>query len=266
MPTPIELLLDPISLTLFALYALLIAWEALLPARPLPTVPGWRWRGIAAFVCYWLLSSYLPLLWNEYLLPHQRFDLTGLGDVYGALAGLLLYEFGVYLWHRGMHASNGLWRSFHQWHHSAERLDSYGAFWFSPLDMLGWTVLSSLTLTLLIGITPQAATWVLYATTFCSVFQHTNVKTPCWLGYLLQRPESHSVHHQHGLHAGNYSDLPLFDILFGTFRNPADFAEQTGFYPGASNRLRDMLLMRDVTRPRFSAPSTITDSERRSPS
>ncbi|MCQ8105268.1 sterol desaturase family protein [Methylomonas sp. SURF-2] len=248
MPTPIELLLDPVSLTLFALYALLMLWEALRPARALPVVRGWRRRGIAAFIGYWLLSSYLPLMWSDWLSSRQLFDLTRLGDAGGALAGLFLYEFGVYAWHRAMHGSRPLWRGFHQWHHSAERLDSYGAFWFSPLDMLGWTVLASLILTWLVGITPLAATWVLYATTFCSVFQHTNVNTPRWLGYLLQRPESHSVHHQRGVHAGNYADLPLFDIVFGTFRNPAEFAGQTGFDPGASDRVWDMLMMRDVSR------------------
>ena len=31
-------------------------------------------------------------------------------------------------------------------HHSAERLDTSGAFWFSPLDIVGWTALSSLCL------------------------------------------------------------------------------------------------------------------------
>ena len=30
---------------------------------------------------------------------------------------------------------------------SAERVDSFGAFYFSPLDVVGWTVLASLTLT-----------------------------------------------------------------------------------------------------------------------
>ena len=49
---------------------------------------------------------------------------------------------------------------------------------------------------------------------------HWNVSTPAWLGYLIQRPESHCVHHQHGLHRYNYADLPVWDMLFGTFRNP----------------------------------------------
>ena len=43
----------------------------------------------------------------------------------------------------------------HQWHHSAERLDTWGAFWFSPLDMVGWTALFSLALTL-VGLSPAA--------------------------------------------------------------------------------------------------------------
>ena len=36
MPTPLELLLDPISLTVFAVYAALMAWEAIAPTRALP--------------------------------------------------------------------------------------------------------------------------------------------------------------------------------------------------------------------------------------
>lgn len=48
--------------------------------------------------------------------------------------------------HRAMHRFDPLWRVFHQMHHSAERVDTYGAFWFSPWDMVGWTVLGSLML------------------------------------------------------------------------------------------------------------------------
>ena len=127
-----------------------------------------------------------------------------------------------------------------------ERLDTYGAFWFSPLDMVGFTVVYSLALTLVVGLSAEAATMTLYIAMFLTIFQHTNVKTPVWLGYIVQRPESHSVHHQRGVHAWNYSDLPVFDLLFGTFRNPREYAEQQGFYDGASARVGDMILCRDV--------------------
>lgn len=249
MPSPIDLLLDPVSLAVIALYAALILWEGLAPARALPRVRGWKLRGLLSFAMFFYLSSCLPILWSEQLAQYRLFDLTGLGTWAGALAGLLVYEAGVYGWHRAMHGSDLLWRVFHQMHHSAERLDTYGAFWFSPLDMVGWTVLSSLCLTLVVGISPEAATVVLLATTFLSVFQHANLRTPRALGYFVQRPESHSRHHERGIHAGNYSDLPIFDLIFGTFRNPETFAASTGFHDGASARLADMLCFRDVSRP-----------------
>lgn len=249
MPTPIDILLDPASLAVIALYVGLILWEAVAPARTLPSIKGWKVRGLVAFAGYFFLSSYLPLLWSEQLARFQLLDLTALGTWGGALAGLLTYEAGLYVWHRSMHGSDALWRTFHQMHHSAERLDAFGAFWFSPLDMVGFTALFSLCLTLGVGLTPEATTLVLLATTFLSVFQHSNIRTPRWLGYLVQRPESHSRHHARGVHGGNYADLPIFDLLLGTFHNPRDFAADTGFYHGASARVAEMMRCRDVSRP-----------------
>jgi sterol desaturase/sphingolipid hydroxylase (fatty acid hydroxylase superfamily) len=254
MPTPVDILLDPITVTVMALYAALITWEALAPARPLPAVKGWRAKGLAAFFAYVMISTYLPLLWSEHLARFQLVDLAALGTWGGALVGVLVLEGGIYAWHRTMHGSAALWRVFHQMHHSAERLDTFGAFWFSPFDMVGWTVLSSLCLTLVVGITPEAATIVLLVSTFMSAFQHANVRTPRWLGYFIQRPESHSHHHERGVHARNYSDLPLFDLLFRTFHNPGDFAAEQGFYDGASARLADLLRFRDVSVPDANGP------------
>lgn len=249
MPTPIDLLLDPIAWIFFALYGALIAWEAFAPARKLPSVRGWIARGLGSFAVYFYLSSYLPLLWDRYLEPYQLLDLSALGTLGGAIIGVLLYELGVYVWHRSMHRFDALWRGFHQMHHSAERVDTFGAFYFSPMDMIGWTALWSLCLVLLVGITPAAATATFLATAFLGIFQHTNIRTPRWLGYVVQRPESHSVHHQKGLHYFNFSDLPLWDLVFGTFRNPQKYSEEQGFYPGASARVFEMITFRDVSRP-----------------
>jgi sterol desaturase/sphingolipid hydroxylase (fatty acid hydroxylase superfamily) len=246
MPTPLEILLDPASLTVLALYGALIGLEALFPARTLPAVRGWRTRALLVFAVYFFLSSYLPLLWSETLAKYQLFNLEAVHPAVGAGIAVLVYEFLVYWWHRAMHGTNWLWRGFHQMHHSAERVDSFGAFYFSPLDIVGWTLLASLTLTVGVGLSPQAVSWFLYATTLLAVFQHTNIRTPQWLGYIVQRPESHSLHHARGVHRHNYSDLPLWDIVFGTFHNPKDFAAEAGFYPGASARIPQMLAFRDV--------------------
>lgn len=249
MPTPLEILLDPISLGVLALYASIMLWEAIAPARQLPKIKGWHARALGSFAVYFYLSSYLPLLWDGFLAQYQLIDMSHLSAVGGALVGLLVYNALLYGWHRSMHRSKTLWRACHQMHHSAERLDTFGAFYFSPMDMIGFTFLGSLALALGVGLSPEAITLFLFAAMFLGIFQHANVRTPQWLGYFIQRPESHTVHHGRGLHHYNYADLPIFDILFGTFRNPKSYEMETGFYEGASSRILDMLIWRDVSAP-----------------
>jgi sterol desaturase/sphingolipid hydroxylase (fatty acid hydroxylase superfamily) len=253
MPTPLQLLLDPITLTMLAMFAALALAEHVFPGRALPRMPGWRARGLAVFGVYFLLSSYLPLLWADALAPLQVFNLSGWPTLAAALLGLLVYELFAYAYHRGMHSVDAWFRVSHQMHHSAERLDVYGAFWFSPLDIVGWTLVPSVALTLL-GLPPAAATATILVITFLGIFQHANLRTPRWLGYIVQRPESHTIHHARGIHAKNYADLPLIDMLFGTFANPQRFEHATGFWHGASERVLDMLLARDVTRPASNRP------------
>lgn len=253
MPTPFEILFDPISLVIIAIYIGLMIWEAVFPGRKLPQVKYWKLKGLTAFAIYFYLSSYLPLFMDPYLEPYRLLDITGLGTLGGAVVGLLLYELGIYIWHRTMHRSDFLWRTFHQVHHSAERLDTYGAFFFSPLDMVGWTILGSICFALTVGLSPQAITVTLLTATFLGMFQHANIRTPRWLGYIVQRPESHTIHHARGIHKHNYSDLPLFDILFGTFYNPRGFEHETGFYEGSSHKIKEMLLFKDVSQAKKTA-------------
>ncbi len=248
LPTPLELVLDPISLIVLGMYGTLMIWEALAPARKLPSIKYWKLKGIIAFIIFFYLSSYFPLLWDGYLAKYQIFDLTGLGTFWGVVVGVLIYETGLYLWHRTIHKSDTLWKVFHQMHHSAERIDSFGAFYFSPMDMIGFTFLGSFCLVLIAGFTPQATTLIILGTTFLAIFQHSNIKTPSWLGYIIQRPEAHAYHHAKGIHSNNYSDLPLIDIIFGTFHNPKKYSHETGFYIGGSSKIKDMLLFKDISK------------------
>ena len=93
---------------------------------------------------------------------------------------------------------------------------------------------------------------------FCACFQHANIRTPRWLGYIVQRPESHSVHHGRGVHAYNYTDLPIFDLLFGTFKNPEHHEVEAGFYDGASRRLGQLLLGVDVNSPKAAPAAAVS--------
>ena len=251
VPTLVQLFTDPISLTFFALFGGVWGVEALFPARRLPTIPGHRLRGVATLLIYFLISSYLPLVVGPWLALFKVADLTFLGTWRGGAAAFLVYQLLAYAYHRSLHHFDGLFRAVHQMHHSAERLDVASAFLFGPLDMIGWTLISTVALSIA-GITPGATVVFLLGGAFVSTFQHANLRTPRWLGYLIQRPESHSHHHARGVHAQNYADLPLIDLLFGTFVNPREFADHTGYYDGASGRVADMLLLRDVSTPRES--------------
>jgi sterol desaturase/sphingolipid hydroxylase (fatty acid hydroxylase superfamily) len=248
VPSLFDLIVDPVSLSVLALYVAMSCWERLRPARVLPRVPHWQLRGLAAFAVYFLISSYLPFLVQEPLARLSLFDGRSLGTLGGGLLAYVLYEFLLYLWHRALHEFDALFLSFHQLHHSAERVDVSGAFWFSPLDMIGFTLVSLLALSFVL-VTPQAGTLFLLLGSFSAVFQHANLRTPHWLGYVIQRPEMHALHHARGAHRNNYSDLPLFDMLFGTYENPREFAGENGYYPGASSRILAMLLCKDVSRP-----------------
>jgi sterol desaturase/sphingolipid hydroxylase (fatty acid hydroxylase superfamily) len=249
VPSLFELFTDPISLAFFGIVLALWTLETLFPARRLPALNGHRIRGMLSLLGFFLVSSYLPYLLGPWLAPLRIADLSTLGTWGGAACTMLLYQAFGYVYHRSLHRFDFLFQAVHQAHHSAERLDVPSAFFFGPLDMVGWTLCSTLSLSVL-GVTPEATTAFVLAGSLLSTFQHANLRTPRWLGYFVQRPESHSLHHARGVHQKNYADLPIFDLLFGTFANPPGFAAEAGFYDGASARVGDLLLLRDVTRPR----------------
>ncbi|MGZ6036243.1 MAG: sterol desaturase family protein [Myxococcaceae bacterium] len=222
--------------------------ERLRPARPLPRIRLWRLIGVLAFLMTGFISSTMPLLYASFARAHRVLDLERLGTLGGAAVAFLGTELMAYWWHRARHRPV-LWRLMHQMHHSAERLDIFGSSFFHPFDIAGEIVLSGLVATMLLGVSPEGAAAAGLVSVFLSLFQHSNIRTPRWLGYVVQRPESHSIHHGRGIHAFNYANLPLWDMLFGTFRNAERFEPETGFYDGASRRIGAMLLFRDVSRP-----------------
>ncbi|MEM7485823.1 MAG: sterol desaturase family protein [Bacteroidota bacterium] len=247
LPTPWEILLDPISLIVYVIFGGLFIWETMFPARKLPEIRFWKLKGLLFFLAYMLLTTYIPLLWDSFLAPYQLVDLSTMSIPLQLLIGVVLFELVQYGWHISMHKSDFLFRVSHQMHHSAERLDVPSAFMFSINDMIGLSLVGSMSFTLITGLAPQAITIIILVLTFLGVFQHANIKTPRWLGYIVQRPESHSLHHARGVHGYNYTDLPVIDMIFGTFKNPRCFEKETGFYSGASNRILEMLRFKDIT-------------------
>jgi sterol desaturase/sphingolipid hydroxylase (fatty acid hydroxylase superfamily) len=234
-------------LMLLPVILFVVAWvvEAVAPGREMPEVPRWRAKGVLFFVLSGAISTVVPFAYAGFFAEHRLFDLTGLGIIGGTLVGFLVTQLAAYWWHRTLHRVHWLWRWTHQMHHSAERLDISGAFYFHPFDIAAFTVVTT-GVPMALGVAPEAAALVGVIGLVYAIVQHTNVRTPRWLGYVIQRPESHAVHHERGVHAYNYADLPLWDMVFGTFRNPVTFTGQNGFWDGASRRVGAMLVGRDV--------------------
>ena len=221
----------------------------------------WRLRGFAVTAAIFFFTGEVAAVWGNVFGDYHLFDTSGLGMFGGAALGLLVYEFVHYWYHRQAHNWNWLWHAGHQMHHSAESLDTFGAYYLHPFDAAMFTTWGSLVFFPLMGMSIEAAVIATLFLTFNAMFQHANIKTPHWLGYLIQRPESHHIHHARGIHRYNYADLPLWDMVFGTFRNPKVLEEaRVGFYNGASSRIVEMLIGKDVTVPPTAQPDEVLQS------
>jgi sterol desaturase/sphingolipid hydroxylase (fatty acid hydroxylase superfamily) len=244
---------DVLTLSLLGALLVLVVLDFLAPARTFVEVRFWRLRGIAAFVMFMAVSTAAPMMWDGLLGEHRILDASGLGPWIGGVAGLVALQFFQYWWHRALHRLPLLWRHLHQTHHSAERVDIWGAFWFHPLDMIGFTFVGSFALVFVFGVSAEAALVANTLGGLLASFNHANIATPAWLGLFIQRPENHALHHERGVHAYNYGDIALWDMVFGTYRNPATWNGRAGFWDGASDRIGALLVGVDVSDPTTAA-------------
>jgi sterol desaturase/sphingolipid hydroxylase (fatty acid hydroxylase superfamily) len=228
-------------------FFVLLAIERFLPGQAFPKVRWWIPKGILFFGIGGVLNATIPVAVGRLIAGHTLFDLTGLGTAGGALVGVLASTLLAYWLHRFYHRVHAVWRWTHQMHHSAERVDMAGFAYGHPLELVVSTSMTPILSTLL-GVSPLAAMVAGFIGFWVGLIEHFNIKTPRWMGTIVQRPEMHCIHHERGVHAYNYG-LPLWDMLFGTYRNPRTWTAQAGFWDGASKRTFAMLFGRDVAAP-----------------
>jgi sterol desaturase/sphingolipid hydroxylase (fatty acid hydroxylase superfamily) len=244
-------------------YFVFLLAEKLWPARRFPPRKGWQFLGVAFLLLIGTIGVVTPLLLPvDWLAAHRWIDGTRLGVIGGAVVGFVVLEGFIYAYHRASHASPFLWRLGHQVHHSPTRVDIPGSVLFHPVEMLIQTTLQVFATVIVLGLDPLAAAIIGYMVAFYAMFQHLNVKTPQWIGFIIQRPESHCIHHRLGLHYYNFADLPLWDILFGTFRNPKLSLAPVGFDRGMDLKLGAMLAFADVNAPLYGSGSRGQESHR----
>jgi len=230
----------------FMMAALFMGLERILPGRDLPRTPHWFLRAMFFNSMQLLIIILAGLTWSRWL---DRINLVDLGDLPGFTQGLIAWFIGTfvfYWWHRARHSSNFLWITLHQVHHSPARIETLTAFYKHPLEIISDSMLSSVILYLFVGASPAGAGWYYVFAAGAEFFYHSNLRTPAWIGYVMQRPEHHSIHHELGVHRYNYSDLTIWDRLFGTFSEAEDFAEECGFAQMRETRVGAMLAFRSV--------------------
>lgn len=234
----------PVVTVLVAL--LMMAAERRWPDHALPTVPGWLRRVLLVDLAQVLVVVAWGVACEPWLTRLRPPTAAGLGPVGGSVLGYLVATFFYYWWHRLRHEVPALWRGLHQLHHSPRRLEVLTSFYKHPLEIAANMAFSAALLYGVLGLAPVQVAGVALLATSSELFYHCNIRTPRWLGWFIQRPEMHKLHHGAGMHACNYGDLPLWDRLFGTHANPATFDAPCGFGDDEL-RLGEMLAFRDVS-------------------
>jgi len=220
--------------------------ERIRPGRELPHSRGWYLRAVLINLAQLGITLATARLWIRIFGAHSMLHLSHWGSPLAQ--GLVVWFAGTfvfYWWHRLRHA-NGWWLAFHQIHHSPSRIEIMTSFYKHPIEILCDAALSAIVLYPLMGCSLLGAFWYNFFAGTGEYFYHANVKTPSWLRYLIQTPELHSIHHQLDVHRFNYSDLPIWDRLFGTYKDATVFVERCGFPEGAEARLGEMLVFKDV--------------------
>jgi len=226
--------------------ALFFMLERVFPGRALPRSEGWYPRAILLNLAQLVITLATARLWIGFFGDLSFFKLSRLhAPLLEGFVGWFVGTFAFYWWHRLRHAK-GWWLAFHQIHHSPSRIELLTSFYKHPIEILCDAVLSALVLYPLLGSSLLGAFWYNFFAGTGEYFYHANIRTPPWLRYLIQTPELHSIHHQFDVHRFNYGDIPLWDRLFGTYRDTIDFVERCGFPRGAESTLAAMLAFKDV--------------------
>src|SRR6187455_1897410 len=132
---------------IFATFAFCFVLERLAPGWPLPRVRTWPLGGLVAY---------------------------------------FIATFVFYWWHRWRHESDFLWRTFHQIHHSPQRIEVITSFYKHPIEMIVNSVLGSLLVYSLLGLSPAGGAVYTACTALGEFFYHANVRTPRWVGWFFQ--------------------------------------------------------------------------------
>lgn len=232
--------------------------ERLFPSQPLNNVPGW-WVYVLLINVFQLFAVILATLtWEKWLQQtdyYTNIDGFHLKDYVspfiGAIIAYVLNQWVFYWWHYMRHHIYVFWILFHQFHHSPTRIEAITSFYKHPLEIVVDSQIMAVLVYAILGLTHESSIWLSVFSGVGEYIYHMNLNTPKLMGYFFQRPESHRMHHNINarINCPNYSDLPVFDMLNETFKNPDHMDDGSGF-PQMETRRLDMLFFKDILKPK----------------
>jgi sterol desaturase/sphingolipid hydroxylase (fatty acid hydroxylase superfamily) len=221
--------------------------ERLFPDQKLPHSSRWWGRAIGFNVAQVGMVVLGGVAWDTYLQRVSLFGVNTMGSpMLQGLIGYGISTFIYYWWHRVRHTNNLLWVGLHQVHHSPVRIEVITSFYKHPTELMCNSILSGAIGYTFLGLSIEGSAWMTLFSGLGEFFYHMNIATPRWVGFFIQRPEMHRIHHQRNVHASNYGDLPIWDMMFGTYSNPPTYDGQCGFDPPRESEVLAMLICRDV--------------------
>ena len=227
----------------------LIILERIVPDQKLPSIRGWWPRVVLINLIQLGIIVLAAETWDPWLKNFKLFQFPECPAFVGGFVSYILVTFVFYWWHRWRHEVNGFWLLFHQVHHSPNRIETITSFYKHPLEIIVNSILIGGINYFALGLTVEAGAWCIFYASLGEYFYHMNIRTPRWIGYFFQRPEMHRIHHQRNKHYKNFSDIPFWDMLFGTFENPPTYKGKCGFREEREAKLKDMFLFRNVNDP-----------------
>lgn len=221
----------------------IIIWiiELMRPNVILNKVKHWHLRAFVFNLFQAVIAISGTYLWDIWFAQYPLLSLNEISEAYQVIIGYIAITFVYYWWHRFRHSMPLLWRHLHQFHHSPARIEVITSFYKNPVEILLNGLLSSFILYILLGLSPASVGLCILITALAELIYHMNIKTPKVMGLIFQRPEMHRIHHQQGLHHFNYSDLPIWDMIFGTFKNPVTANNLTGFPDNNEDKIFSLL-------------------------
>jgi sterol desaturase/sphingolipid hydroxylase (fatty acid hydroxylase superfamily) len=173
-------------------------------------------------ICTFVIVGALLVLVHWFVNPAFQATVASQNRLLQFAEAVVIANIGGYTGHRLSHAVPFLWR-FHSVHHSISEMDWLAAARVHPLDQM---VTKALTIVPLYILGFSKATFGVYIglATFHAVFIHANLAIKFGpLRWLIGTPEFHHWHHSADPEAHNKNfagELPLLDLLFGTFYLP----------------------------------------------